>query len=233
MSQLAAPPGFDGFNLQDVATYGYRGERWNFVEGEALAGIVQKLNKEQNRYAINPATTRLVWRTLPFYMGATLVRTTDMSWRPFGITSFFIGVRGQYRRMDGSKKLIEHINERMPLKLTAQNVAEYLRFYCFFVRAHGRPFIIVEAIEDIGLCEPPLNEAQIARITPELHPITLVADKGPEGFSLSATIRYNDMLFSCIFNITQRGQVSMVEDHVQGVYVPIGPAHSVAAAWSD
>ena len=67
----------EGLDLSDVATYGYRSERWNFVEGEALVGIVAKLNKEQNRYVISTTNSRLVWRTLLFYPGATLVRVTD------------------------------------------------------------------------------------------------------------------------------------------------------------
>lgn len=222
----------EGLDPADVATYGYRSERWNFVEGEALNGIVSKLNKDQNRYVINAAASRVVWRTLMFYPGATLVRVTDLSWLPKPITLYFVGVRGQYRRMDGSRRFLSFLNESMPLKISAQNVAEYLRFFCFFVRYRGRPFILVETPDDLGLCEPALLPDQIKKTAPFLKPITITSDKGAEGYELSATVRYHDMLFEANFAVSGKGHVQMLSDNIAGVYLPVPQDAEAAPAWA-
>lgn len=219
-------------DLTDIATYGYRNERWNFVEGEAQVGIINKLNKEQNRYVINAQTSRVVWRTLTFYTGATLVRVVDYSWSPHGLAMYFFGLRGQYRRMDGSRHLLSFLNEQIPLKLTAQNVPEYLKFFCFFVRYHGRPFILVEHPDDIGYCEPPLTPAQSAALSPHLHPITLLADRGDAGYLLKATVRYSDMLFDAEFEVLPNGQVQMLQDSVTGTFIPVPNGVDAAPAWA-
>jgi hypothetical protein len=221
----------DGLNLTDVATYGYKSERWNFVEGEAQAGIISKLNKEQNRYVLNSNTCRVVWRTLPFYAGATLVRVIDLSWRPLGLTSYFLGFRGQYRRVDGTRQLITFLNTNIPIRLNSQNVIDYLKFYCFFVRYRGRPFILVETVDDIGQCIPPLSPEQISSVKSALYPVMLHNPDGPE-FRLSGIIRYNDMLFETKFTVSPNGQVSINEDHILGVLLPVPTGPEAAPAWA-
>ena len=223
----------EGLNLQDVATFGYKSDRWNFVEGEALNGMIAKLNKEQNRYVISPNASRVMWRTLPFYAGATLVRVTDLLWRPAGLTTYFIGFRGQYRRMDGSRHFIQFLNDKLPIKLTAQNVLEYLRFYCFFVRHRGRPFLLVEKLDDLGtLAGQPLTAAQSDAISALLAPLALLTAEN-NLFTISAIVRYGEVLFKCTFSITAAGAVQMVEEQeiYQGLAMPTGV--DVAPAWSE
>lgn len=228
----------EGLNLADTATYGYRAERWNFVEGEALAGIVVKLNKEQNRYVINPATSRVVWRTLPFYPGATLLRVTDLSWRPFGLTSFFVGLRGDYRRMDGARRFIRFLNEKLPLKLSPQNVVDYLRFYSFFVRDSGRPFLLVEKAEDLGEFEPAATPEQIATFSQHLAPITLtnaesVAASPAQDFLLTATVRFASALFAATFSVSRAGAVKMIECRaLDDAALPLSKAIDTAPVWA-
>jgi hypothetical protein len=221
----------DGLNAADVITYGYRSDRWNFVEGEALAGIVAKLNKEQNRYVISPTNSRVVWRTLLFYPGATLVRVTDLSWRPHGLTLYFVGLRGQYRRLDGSRRFLHFLNEHVPLKLSAQTVAEYLRFYCFFMRHQGRPFLLAEKPEDLGLYAPPPSEALLEQITPLLHPVTILKEDPAEGYQLSAIVRFSNALFDCRFQVSPAGHVRMLEDRELEVSLSEASGHNAAKAW--
>jgi hypothetical protein len=220
-----------GLNLTDVATYGYKNDRWNFVDGEAQSGIINKLNKEQNRYVINPVVSRVVWRTLPFYTGATLVRVTDLSWQPNGLTTYFLGFRGQYRRIDGSRQFISFLNTHIPLKLTPQNVVDYLKFYCFFVRYRSRPFILVETVDDIGECDPPLTDEQLSLIKSELHPISFEVHEGPE-YILGAVLRYNDMLFEAKFKVLENGQVRMEDDQILGILLPVPTGPDAAPAWA-
>lgn len=221
----------DGLDGSDVVTYGYGSDRWNFVEGEALAGIVAKLNKEQNRYVLSLAGCRVVWRTLLFYPGATLVRVTDLTWRPRALTFYFLGLRGQYRRLDGSRRFLHFLNEHVPLKLTAQTVVEYLRFYCFFMRHHGRPFLLAEKAEDLGAFPVPLTETQKAAATALLHPVVVESEDPATGYQLSAIVRFSDALFDCRFLVTPDGHVRMTEDRHLVLDLPVAPADTAARAW--
>lgn len=222
----------EGFDPADVASFGYRSDRWNFVEGEALTGIVSKLNKEQNRYVISATSSRVVWRTLLFYPGATLVRVTDFSWRPRGIALYFIGLRGQYRRLDGSRRFLQFMNDRIPLKLTAQLAPEYLRFYCFFVRSEGRPFILAEKPEDLGLFDPPLSPEQQAGVAAALRPIALVKEDPATGFDMSAIVRFSHTLFDCTFNISPKGHVRMTGDAELPLGLPAVSGFTAAKVWA-
>lgn len=222
----------EGMDFSDVATYGYRTDRWNFVEGEALAGIVAKLNKEQNRYVISSTNSRVVWRTLLFYPGATLVRVTDLSWRPHGLSLYFIGLRGQYRRLDGARRFIHFLNDKIPLKLTAQNVIDYLRFYCFFVRWQSRPFLLIEQMDDLGSYTPPLDQALQAEIAPHLKSVTILKEDPAEGFEISATVRYSTSLFDCVFSVNPKGHVRMLRETELPVELPVASDIAVAKAWA-
>lgn len=222
----------DGLDYSDVVTYGYRSDRWNFVEGEALTGIIAKLNKEQNRYVLSMTGCRVVWRTLLFYPGATLVRVTDLTWRPRALTFYFLGMRGQYRRMDGSRRFLHFLNEHIPLKLTAQTVVEYLRFYCFFMRHQGRPFLLAEKPEDLGAFPAPLTEDRKAAVTATLHPVVVEKADPVEGFELSAVVRFSNALFDARFIVTPDGHVRMSEDHLLVPDLPAAPAEAEAKAWT-
>lgn len=222
----------DGLDLNDVAAFGYRSDRWNFVEGEALTGIVSKLNKEQNRYVISTNNSRVVWRTLLFYPGATLVRVTDLTWRPHGVPLYFVGLRGQYRRLDGSRRFLQFLNDKIPLKLTPQVVSEYLRFYCFFVRSNGRPFVLAEKPEDLGLFDPALTPDQLETVTAALRPIAVTGENPATGFEVSAIVRFSNMLFDCTFQISQQGHVRMTSDREIPLNLPAPSGLNIARVWA-
>lgn len=228
MSALIA----EGLDPADIVTFGYRSERWNFVEGEAMTGIIAKLNKEQNRYVLSTGSARVVWKTLAFYPGATLVRVTDLAWRPFGLTLYFVGVRGNYKRLDGSRRFIQFLNEKIPLKLTSANVIDYLKFYSFFVHSHGRPFLLAEKPEDMGHFEPALSADKLTSLATLLKPVALVSET-PEAFTLSATVRYADGLFACEFTVTPTGVVRMTKDEeIQAGLPSLESQPNIAAAWN-
>ena len=227
MTELVA----EGLDYKDVAAFGYHAERWNFVEGEAMTGIIAKLNKEQSRYVLSLHSSRVVWRTLLFYPGATLVRVTDLAWRPSGMTLYFVGLRGQYRRLDGSRRLLQFLNDKIPLKLTPQNVADYLRFYSYFVRSHGRPFLLVDTLEDLGHFIKPLTAEQQDAAKAALHPITITSETA-DGFELSATVRYANALFDCRFSVSPTGAVRMLEEKEIPLGLPGYLGQSDATAWA-
>jgi hypothetical protein len=227
MSTLIA----EGLDPSDIATFGYRSERWNFVEGEAMTGIIAKLNKEQNRYVLSTGTARVVWKTLAFYPGATLVRVTDLAWRPAGLTLYFVGMRGNYKRLDGSRRFIQFLNEKVPLKLTTANVVDYLKFYSFFVHSHGRPFLLAEKPEDLGHFQSALSPEKLASLTDLLKPVTL-ASESPEAYTLTATVRYADGLYACEFQVTPTGLVRMTKDEELPAGLPkLAAQPDLAPAW--
>jgi hypothetical protein len=222
----------EGLDPADVITFGYRSERWNFVEGEAAVGILSKLNKEQSRYVLSLSSARVVWRTLLFYPGATLVRVTDLLWRPQALTLYFVGLRGQYRRLDGSRRFIQFMNEKFPLKLTALNVLDYLRFYCYFVRSHGRPFLLVEKPEDLGLFEPAPKPEQLIALASVLRPAKLEKEDPATGYDISAMVRYAEGLFDCRFNVSPQGTVKLLSEQLVGEPLPVVTGAQAAGAWA-
>ncbi len=205
----------EGLDYSDIATYGYRNDRWNFVEGEALSGIISKLNKEQNRYQLSPHQSRVVWRTLLFYPGATVVRVTDLSWRPTPKTFYFFGLRGQYRRLEGSKNFIQFLNEKLPLKLSEQTAIEYLKFYCFFLRFSGQPFILFEKLDDLGALHNHFSAAELERLRNHLHPFKIESNPAQAQLSVSTLLVHGENVYDCLFTLNAQGRVEMINhEHV-------------------
>lgn len=205
----------EGLDYSDIPTYGYRNDRWNFVEGEALSGIVSKLNKEQNRYQLSPHQSRVVWRTLLFYPGATVVRVTDLSWRPAPKTFYFFGLRGQYRRLDGSIDFIHFLNEKLPIKLSEQTAIEYLKFYCFFLRFGGQPFILFEKLDDLGTLRNHFSASALERLQNHLHPFKIESNSAQAQLSVSALLIHGGNVYNCIFSLNAQGRVQMINhEHI-------------------
>jgi hypothetical protein len=126
----------------------YEDNHWNPVTGEELDGFLAQINPIDGKYQVSSNSTEVGWRMLPFYDHVVLIRLRDRTWGKQKLTIYYLTDQGTLFRLNGTSPPIHEVNAKAPVRITEQNVLEYLRFFCFFVRGEEGPFLIAESMDD-------------------------------------------------------------------------------------
>ena len=200
---------------------------WNYLSPQDLHAFLQAVNQRPDQLQLNPQSTHVAWRQVPFYESAALIRAVDMSWQPQGQATWFIGHQGIFYLLDGNSEPLHRVNALAPVRISDQNYIEYLKFFCTFVYTEGATFRIIENLQDLevyGPAPPGFDQA----VMPYLRPVTIYqrAQQG-EIFS-TATLVYQHALYTVKFKLQMDGQVEMLSDDKIPVDLP-GQAEMMAA----
>lgn len=198
----------------------YNDDKWTPVEGEYLQGFLDQINPIDGKYKVSPQTTKVAWRSLPFYDNVVLVRVQDSMWSPSHLTIFYLTEEGNLFRLNGTSPPIHEVNAKAPVKISEANVLEYLRFFCFFVRGEEGPFLIAESMQDADM---PKNMDPQTRSVIEgtIRPATYEG-KNEQGFFLcDAVVFYSNALFIANFAVQPTGMIEMLDDEPIAADLPI------------
>jgi hypothetical protein len=186
-------------------------DKWNAVADNEKAGFFEKVGTIDSKHNPSANTTEVHWRQLPFYRQVALVRLRDPNWDPEHLCIYYLTNKGELTRLDGTSPPIHMMNAEAPIKVTEENVLDYLRFFCFFVRGEEGPFLISETMETYGLPEG-LDDTTKKAIEGVLRPASYEG-KNPDGhFLCDAIVYYSNALFLSNFAIQPSGMIEMMED---------------------
>jgi hypothetical protein len=198
----------------------YNDDNWAPVEGEYLQGFLDQINPIDGKYKVSAQTSKVSWRQLPFYDNVVLVRVQDPMWSPGHLTIFYLTEQGNLFRLNGTSPPIHEVNAKAPVKITEENVLDYLKFFCFFVRGEEGPFLIAE---DMNNPDMPKNIDPKTRSVIEgtVRPATYEG-KNEQGFFLcDAVVFYSNALFIANFAIQPSGMIEMLEDEPIAADLPV------------
>jgi len=198
----------------------YNDDNWAPVEGEYLQGFLDQINPIDGKYKVSAQTSKVSWRQLPFYDNVVLVRVQDPMWSPGHLTIFYLTEQGNLFRLNGTSPPIHEVNAKAPVKITEDNVLDYLKFFCFFVRGEEGPFLIAE---DMNNPDMPKNMDPKTRSVIEgtVRPATYEG-KNEQGFFLcDAVVFYSNALFIANFAIQPSGMIEMLEDEPIAADLPV------------
>lgn len=198
----------------------YNDNNWTPVEGEYLQGFLDQINPIDGKYKVSAQSSKVAWRALPFYENVVLVRVQDSMWSPSNLTIFYLTEQGNLFRLNGTSPPIHEVNAKAPIKVTEENVLEYLKFFCFFVRGEEGPFLIAE---DMNNPDMPKNMDPQTRSVIEgtVRPATFEG-KNEQGFFLcDAVVFYSNALFIANFAIQPTGMIEMLDDEPIAADLPI------------
>ncbi|MCK5373869.1 MAG: hypothetical protein KAJ40_01150 [Alphaproteobacteria bacterium] len=189
----------------------YHDNNWNEVSGDELAGFLDKVNPIDGKYRTSPASTKVAWRTLPFYESVALIRVKDPNWVNKKVTIYYLTDQGNLYRLNGTSPPIHEINGIASVKINEDNVLDYLRFFCFFVRGDDGPFYVSEDIDDPNL---PADMDAMTRVAVEgsVRPASYEGMDENGYFLCDAVVFYSNALFIASFSIQQSGMVEMLKD---------------------
>lgn len=190
----------------------YVDNNWVKVTGEEKEGFIEQVDPIDGKHAATVETTEVAWRSLPFYENIVLIRVRDNNWSPSHLNVYYLAREGQLYRLNGTSPPIHEVNEVAPIKLNEDNILDYLRFFCYYVRGEEGPFLIVEEMDNAHLPKDQLDEASLKVIEGVLRPATYEG-KNEEGFYLcDAIVYYSNALFIANFAVQPTGMIEMLDD---------------------
>lgn len=197
--------------------------KWQAVTGAEIQPFLNAVNPISGKYTAKSDTAKVEWGQLPFYSNIALVRVSDTSWGGDTGPFWFLAKQGQMFHLDGTSAPIHDANEAGPIKVTDDNVLDYLRFFCFFVHGDEGPFLILEDIDDPALDHSRLDDATRKIIEGALLPASYEGKDDKGQFVAAALVLYGDALFSARFALTEDGMIEMTDDDPIAGDLPVKP----------
>lgn len=198
----------------------YVDDRWNPVQGEELAGFLDQINPIGDKYKVDAATTLVHWCPLPFYEQVALIRVKDPAWSPKNLFIYYLTDQGNLYWLNGTSPPIHEVNAKAPIRITEDNVLDYLRFFCFFVRGEEGPFLISESMDDPYI--PKVKEEQIKSVIENTVREASYEGKNEQGYFLcDAVVYYSNALFIANFAVQPGGMIEMLDDEPIAADLPV------------
>lgn len=198
----------------------YEDNNWNAVTGDELEGFLAQVNPIDGKYQANTKTTEVGWRQLPFYDNVVLIRLRDRTWGKPKLSIYYLTDQGTLFRLNGTSPPIHEVNAKAPIKITEQNVLEYLRFFCFFVRGEEGPFLIAESMDDpyMPQTDDPKTKAVIeGTVRPASY-----EGKNEQGYLMcDSVVYYSNALFIATFAVQPGGMIEMLNDEPIAADLPV------------
>ena len=189
----------------------YHDDNWNDVTGDELAGFLEKINPIDGKYRTSPASTQVSWRTLPFYESVALIRVKDPNWVNKKMTIYYLTDQGNLFRLNGTSPPIHEVNSKAPIKINEDNVLDYLKFFCFFVRGDEGPFYVSEDIMDPNLPQD-MDATTKSVVEGTIRPASFEGMNEQGHFLCDAVVFYSNALFIANFSVQQSGMIEMLND---------------------
>ena len=185
---------------------------WRRVYEIRLEEFLAQITPIDGKYRASAASTLVDWRPLPFYREAILIRVHDPMWVGGHPVIYYLSVKGKLFRLNGTSPPIHEVNNSGQACITQDNVLDYLRFFCFFVRGDEGPFYILEHIDDPLLPEG-VEQTTWSILDNTARParVTGVNEKGY--FLCEAVTFYANALFEANFAVHPDGMVEMLSDN--------------------
>lgn len=198
----------------------YNDENWNAVQGEELAGFLDQINPIDGKYRVSAESTVVHWRMLPFYDSVALIRVRDPNWVNKKLNIYYLTDQGNLFRLNGTSPPIHEVNAKAPIKVTEENVLEYLRFFCFFVRGEEGPFYVAETMEDPAM-PAEMDDTTRSVIEGTVRPASYEGQNEQGHFLCDAVVFYSNALFIANFAVQPTGMIEMLDDEPIAADLPV------------
>jgi len=194
-------------------------EAFTKLELDEIATILDKLNPEFDGSIFDPVESTVLAQDVPFYPGYRLLDIADYASVP-AMRRFVLYSKDVFLILNFSNEPIYALNQKLPIKLSEDNVADYVRFFFTYVRGrHGR-FIITEAVDDINWKEDPPPSARKA-IGKMLSPVSAEKTDEDGNYHLNGCMVFKDSLFKSHIKVEPNGFVSLSDEELLVEDMPV------------
>lgn len=146
---------------------------------------------------------------LSFYPQTTLL---ELRVEAEGGPLWLLRYGGSVHVLDGTSAPIHAANAASPIKLSTENVIDYVRFFCFFVHGDEGPFFVVDSLEHPVFDRSRLDASQKALLEKELRAPEVESTSETGTHRVKASTVYGNLLSASTFEIKQDGDISMLDN---------------------
>lgn len=194
------------------------------MTGDETAAFLRRVGPIDGKYSVSPETTSVSWRFLPFHEEQVmLVRVADWGWSVPNLAVYYLSHQSDLYRLNGTSAPIHQVNELARIRITDENVVNYLRFFFWFVRSERGPFVLVEDLP------ADVNERYRKALEDVVQPA--LAEREHENkdlFTFGAPVWHSGKLFSVAIEVHPNGMVAMIEEEEIASDFPVGEIERIA-----
>ncbi len=185
-------------------------EAYEKLELEETATILDRIGPLLEGVSFDPVESTVMAARLPFYPGCRIVDIADHRVMPPARRYVVCGPKDS-TVIDFTNAPIYALNKKIPIELTEDNVADYVRFFFTFVRGRYGRFIIVESADDIAWKDdpPPAARRSIGNM---IEPLAVMRIDRDGSFHLEARIVFRNTLFKSKIAVARNGMVTVSDE---------------------
>lgn len=165
---------------------------------------------------LNTAHTNVYVKPLPFYQNVDLIHVVTQGWEGDDVFYFFLedNNTGDYVLLQGASDVIHELNATGALKLAADNIMDYLKFFCQFTKdEEGECFYIVENENSETI--DGLSQYDHSRYLRRFEG-TLVTEVISGKFKIQTRVFHTGHVYDAEFEVQTDGYVEMTKDEMVG-----------------
>jgi tetratricopeptide (TPR) repeat protein len=207
---------------------------WQRCEGAQGAEAFARLANQWPAFFAESTLVSSRWSALPFYRANRLM---ELHFTREGVTRRIFALYGPRgtRWLNGETSSMHETNDAESLALSELLVADYVRFFFYFLRADDSAFVLIESSEEVGGANDVVGRAEdeaevltLEAARANARPLMLAGVDTEGRWLVDATIAYEGGLFSASLAVGPDGAVEMTDDEpigaLDGLLVPEAPA---------
>ncbi len=196
-------------------------ESYTKLELDEVASIIDEINKHVEGSLFDPIETTILSIDVPFYKDYRFLDISDHATSPpLQRYAFQKKDTMEFTLLDWTYKTIYDLNQKAPIKLSEDNIFDYVRFFYAHVKGrHGR-FIVCENADAIKWRDEPPDEVRIA-LNSTLKPLKIIEKRSDGVFKLEAFMNLNDTIFKTMVFVEPNGKITMSDHEILINDVPV------------
>ncbi len=179
---------------------------WKRLEKKDAHTVLDKLSSDEHAVVFSKDFTEVAYEELSFYSNFKLYRLINYATMP-SFSMEYIGDDNVFIPLDGTANPIYAINAEAPIKLTNDNVVEYLDFFFSNVKGSDGDIYLIEDPKKMPALDS-LDINQQKNITDNHIPLTILNDEASNDFIVSGTVYYGGCLISATIQVTSDGLIN-------------------------
>jgi ATP-dependent Zn protease len=191
---------------------------WLPCEGEQGAEALERLADELPVFFADSTLVSCRSARLAFYSAHRLMELAFVRDHGMGRAFVLDGPHGTWW-LNGASDPIHNANEAESLVLTEATVADYVRFFFYFLRGEEDGFVLIESSEEVGSADDVGDRADdqgdvltLEAARGKAHPLVMRGFDETGRWLVDATVAYDGDLFSTSVAVGPDGTVEMVDD---------------------
>lgn len=184
---------------------------WEEIDPEKMPRLVAEINRSLKERQFDPNTTIGRRQELPWYAEYAFIELEDTGTSGPTFKRRIIYRPDDFYILNWTNGPIYTANDKAPIIINTDIVAEYVKFFFNFVKGrHGR-FVIIDTVDEIAWegSVPAKGKEAVAKI---IKPVSVTSTEDNGKITLLSYMVFKDSLFRANVHVERDGMVSLSDE---------------------